>query len=107
MIAHIAFYKLQPEVDAERLENMVRVCYQRGPILRAVSDAAPMDERLEKSWTQFVKGFDDAVTQRIEQQQAAGLGPEVQAVGDVPDEGPVGFDLRHWRRGEQVAVCRC
>src|SRR6056297_1841155 len=24
MIAHIAFYKLQPEVDAERLENMVR-----------------------------------------------------------------------------------
>jgi AcrR family transcriptional regulator len=57
----------------ESLENMVRVCYQRGPILRAVSDAAPMDERLEKSWTQFVKDFDDAVTQRIEQQQADGL----------------------------------
>jgi len=39
----------------QSLENMVRVCYQRGPILRAVSDAAPMDERLEKAWTNFVK----------------------------------------------------
>ena len=57
----------------ESLENMVQVCYQRGPILRAVSDAAPMDERLEKAWTRFVKDFDDAVTIRIEQQQAAGL----------------------------------
>lgn len=57
----------------ESLENMVQVCYQRGPILRAVSDAAPMDERLEKAWTRFVKDFDDAVTIRIEQQQAADL----------------------------------
>ena len=57
----------------ESLENMVRVCYQRGPILRAVTDAAPMDERLEKAWTHFVKDFDDAVTHRIEQQQADGL----------------------------------
>ena len=39
----------------ESLENMVQVCYQRGPILRAVSDAAPMDERLEKAWTRFVE----------------------------------------------------
>ena len=57
----------------DSLENMVRVCYQQGPILRAVSDAAPMDERLEKAWTDFKKGFDDAVTNRIEQQQADGL----------------------------------
>jgi AcrR family transcriptional regulator len=57
----------------DSLENMVRVCYQRGPILRAVTDAAPMDERLEKAWTHFVKDFDDAVTHRIEQHQAAGL----------------------------------
>jgi AcrR family transcriptional regulator len=57
----------------ESLENLVRVCYQQGPILRAVSDSAPMDERLEKAWTDFVKGFDDAVTHRIEQHQAAGL----------------------------------
>ena len=57
----------------ESLENMVRVCYQRGPILRAVTDAAPMDERLEKAWTDFKKDFDDAVTNRIKQQQADGL----------------------------------
>jgi hypothetical protein len=57
----------------ESLGNMVSVCYQYGPILRAVTDAAPLNERLEKAWTQFVKDFDDAVTQRIEHQQAAGL----------------------------------
>ena len=58
---------------AESMEGLVRVCYQQGPILRAVSDAAPMDERLEKAWTDFLKDFDDAVTQRIEQHQKAGL----------------------------------
>ena len=57
----------------QSLEGLVRVCYQQGPILRAVSDAAPMDERLEKAWTDFLKDFDDAVTQRIEQHQKAGL----------------------------------
>lgn len=57
----------------ESLGNMVYVCYQQGPILRAVSDAAPTNEGLEKAWTRFVNDFDDAVTQRIEQQQAIGL----------------------------------
>ena len=57
----------------ESLKNVVRMCYQRGPILRAVSDAAPMDERLEKAWTNFVKDFDDAITHRIEKHQEAGL----------------------------------
>jgi AcrR family transcriptional regulator len=37
----------------QSLEGLVRVCYQQGPILRAVSDAAPMDERLENAWTNF------------------------------------------------------
>ena len=57
----------------ESLGNMVSVCYKYGPILRAVSDAAPMHERLEKAWALFVKNFNDAVTHRIEQQQALGL----------------------------------
>ena len=57
----------------ESLGNLVRVCYQQGPVLRAVTDAAPMDERLEKAWMSFIKDFDDAVTQRIEQHQAVGL----------------------------------
>ena len=57
----------------ETVDGLVRVCYQQGPVLRAVSDAAPMDGRLEKAWTDFLKHFDDAATQRIEQHQAAGL----------------------------------
>ena len=57
----------------ESLENMVKVSYQYGPILRAVLDAASMNERLEKAWTRFAKDFDDAVTHQIEQQQKAGL----------------------------------
>ena len=57
----------------ESLGNMVEVSYQYGPILRAVIDAAPMNERLEKAWTSFAKDFDDAVTHQIEHQQKAGL----------------------------------
>ena len=53
--------------------NMVKVSYQYGPILRAVLDAAPMNERLENAWTRFAKGFDDAVTHQIEHQQNASL----------------------------------
>jgi hypothetical protein len=57
----------------DALGNMVEVSYQYGPILRAVLDAAPMNERLEKAWTHFAKDFDDAVTHQIEYQQKAGL----------------------------------
>ncbi len=57
----------------ESLGNMVEVSYQYGPILRAVLDAAPMNERLEKAWTSFAKDFDDAVTHQIEHQQKSGL----------------------------------
>lgn len=57
----------------ESLYGVVRVCYHRGPILRAIVEAAPMDERLEKVWRDFVKVFDDAVTARIAQDQKDGL----------------------------------
>lgn len=57
----------------ESMFGLVRLCYQRGPILRAVADAAPMDERLENAWKQFLGEFDDAVVKRMEQQQAVGL----------------------------------
>src|SRR5210317_2228931 len=57
----------------DSLGNMVEVSYQYGPILRAVLDAAPMNEQLEKAWTHFAKDFDDAVTHQIEYQQKAGL----------------------------------
>lgn len=63
----------------ESLQGLVQVCYQRGPILRAVKDAAPNDERLEKSWMQYLKDFDDAVTARIEKQQEEGWTPKFDA----------------------------
>ena len=63
----------------ESLAGLVQICYQRGPILRAVSDAASSDESLERTWAAFLKNFDDAVAQRIEQQQATGLVPEFDA----------------------------
>lgn len=58
---------------SEALYGLVNVCHDRGPILRAIYEAAPTDERLEQSWNDFVQVFDDAVTFRIEQDQAAGL----------------------------------
>ncbi len=63
----------------ESLTGLVRVCYERGPLLRAVADASTTDERLERTWASFLTQFDDAVTARIEQQQAQGLIPEFDA----------------------------
>ncbi len=63
----------------ESLSGFVRICYRRGPILRAVVDAAPGDEKLEQSWAKFLAGFDDAVADRIEHHQAAGLIPQFPA----------------------------
>ena len=57
----------------ESLAGLVRVCYERGPILRAVADASPSDERLELAWAEFLAKFDDAVAARIEEQQENGL----------------------------------
>jgi TetR/AcrR family transcriptional regulator, ethionamide resistance regulator len=63
----------------ESLGGMVEVCAQRGPLLRAVSDAATSDARLEKSWLRFLGTFDDAVASRIEEDQASGLIPPFEA----------------------------
>jgi AcrR family transcriptional regulator len=57
----------------ETLAGLVRVCYERGPFLRAITDAATTDERLETVWKQFLEGFDKAATARIEADQAQGL----------------------------------
>ena len=63
----------------ESQAGLVRVGYERGPILRAVSDAASSDERLELAWAKFLAVFDDAVITRIEQQQLEGLIPAFDA----------------------------
>ena len=57
----------------EALAGLVRVCYERGPILRAVNDAATSDERFERAWNQFMERFDNAVAERIEADRAQGL----------------------------------
>ncbi len=64
----------------ENLSGLVKVTYQRGPILRAVAEAAASDARLEQDWNDFVQGFDTIVAAKIEQQQAAGLIAEFPAL---------------------------
>lgn len=60
----------------ESLGGLVQICYERGPILRAVSDAAVSDERLEQQWNAFLSKFDDAVEQKIAQHQSQELIPQ-------------------------------
>ena len=57
----------------ESLGGLVDVCHNLGPILRAVEEASASDETLDKAWRQFVKRFDNAITTRIEADQAQGL----------------------------------
>ena len=49
-------------------------------MLRAVSEAAASDARLNRDWTQLVKGSDAIGAARIEQQQAAGFSPDFPAL---------------------------
>jgi AcrR family transcriptional regulator len=62
-------------VDA--LSAVVEICYNRGPILRAVVEAAPMDERLEAAWEHFVRQFETLVAAGIKREQASGLARDV------------------------------
>ena len=38
----------------ESQRGAVQTCVDHGPILRAVAEAAPLDERLEKTWSAFI-----------------------------------------------------
>lgn len=82
------------------LSGLVKVCYQRGPILRAVFEAAPMDERLEAAWNQFVGVFDEAVSDRIERDQATGLALEFSArpVAIALNRMDIGTLIHHFGR---------
>lgn len=63
----------------EGLAGLVRVGYERGPLLRAVADAASTDEQFEAIWNRFMESFDNTVTERIEGDQAQGLIPDFEA----------------------------
>jgi AcrR family transcriptional regulator len=56
----------------QSLTGLVEVCFERGPILRAVAEASTTDEQLERTWADFLAEFDDAVSHRIEKHQAEG-----------------------------------
>lgn len=57
------------------LAGLVRVGHELGSLLRAVADAAPTDERLDRAWSGMLGRFDDAVAARIAADQAQGLIP--------------------------------
>jgi len=63
----------------ESLGGIVQVCVEHGPVFRAIAEAAPLDGRLERAWSEFTQRWDDAVEARIEAQQAAGLVPPFDA----------------------------
>ena len=85
---------------ANTLNGVVNACYRRGPILRSIVEAAPLDERLERAWNEFVKVFDDAVTTRIEQDQAAGVVSDFDArpVAIALNRMNVGTLIQHFGR---------
>ncbi len=64
----------------ESLAGMVSVCYTHGPFIRAIADAATFDDRFEKSWDQFLGGFDNASCERIKEDQKQGLTPAFEAL---------------------------
>jgi AcrR family transcriptional regulator len=57
----------------QSLAAEVRICYRRGPFLKAVSDAAGTDARVEAAWNQLLDRFDEAVAERIDADQELGL----------------------------------
>ena len=57
----------------ESLAAEVRICYRHGPFLKAVSDAAGTNARLEDEWNWFLDRFDDAVCERVAADQELGL----------------------------------
>ena len=57
----------------ESLAAEVHICYRCGPFLKAVSDAAAEDARVENGWYGLLDRFDDAVGERIVADQKLGL----------------------------------
>lgn len=57
----------------ESLAAEVRICYQHGPFLKAVSDATGTSAELEDEWNGLMDRFDDVVIERIAADQELGL----------------------------------
>jgi AcrR family transcriptional regulator len=63
----------------ESNRSVVETCVKHGPIIRAIVEAAPLDERLEQAWSSFMGRWDDAVEAQIVAQQRDGLIPPFDA----------------------------
>jgi AcrR family transcriptional regulator len=62
------------------LQALVKTCYRRGPLIRAIFHAAPLDQRLETAWENFLSRLDVMVAAQIEAEQASGLVPPFEAM---------------------------
>lgn len=58
---------------------IVMASIEHGPIIRAIVEAAPLEERLEQAWSSFMDRWDDAVEARILTHQEIGLIPALDA----------------------------
>jgi AcrR family transcriptional regulator len=63
----------------EALRGVAETASAHGHVLRAITEAAPLDPGLEAAWNDFMGRWDDAVEARILVQQAAGLIPPLDA----------------------------
>jgi AcrR family transcriptional regulator len=81
----------------ETIAGLVSVCYDRGPLIRALSDAATTDDVFEQAWSGFLEAFDDAATARIEEDQRQGLIPDF-------DARPVAFALNRLDASTLIAA---
>ena len=60
----------------ESQKGVVQVCVEHGPIFRVVTEAPPLDESLERTWSVFLERWDDLVEARIKVQQGQGFIPK-------------------------------
>jgi AcrR family transcriptional regulator len=58
---------------SETIAALMRVCFERGPFLKAISDAAASDARFERGWESFLGEFDVAGAARVRADQEQGL----------------------------------
>jgi AcrR family transcriptional regulator len=63
----------------ESNRGVVETCVKHGPVIRAIVEAAPLDERLERAWKSFMARWDDLAEARIIAQQRDGLIPPLDA----------------------------
>jgi len=60
------------ELLRQSIRGMMEACYELGPVLRAVAEAASADPRMAEHYAAFMQVFDDSVTENIQRLQQLG-----------------------------------